>query len=410
MGRALPIDDADKRDFEPTMPPQLCDGLASALRPMGVAEVSACIIDTDDDRVEGCWTITEQGTAATDLPPPDAEHGPHAAMATIVKLNSEAPFDAIVTRQLDPCRWVLAWRVDLHRVGVAVARFHDPVDRLGEADTRLMRMICDTGMRSPDSEAGESGAEDVDIDLLHSRARALDTDGTIVAAVGAGALTAPSSSVAPSQVSVSHGAAPRVRRPPGVRSTQRRAAFGLLALYAVVAVSVAALDYHTDRVLVEFERVQSLADATLLQRLGDSLAAGDYGEVQAEVDKFEALDYFGAAVVVNARGLVVAKSGMARDVRMGDPVSTEAATGARQLDLGAAGAPKGSLVLLWAANGATTADDQALADAQAWVPALGVAICAAATAAVGWRWRRQLRQRWRALRRSRGGAEGPITV
>ena len=124
----------------------------------------------------------------------------------------------------------------------------------------------------------------------------------------------------------------------------------------VLALAVGALGYvqwHRSEALAsEARRLQALSEATLAQGIAAALERGDYGELQSELDRFEALRYFEAAVVANARGRVVAKSDTARDVRIGEVLKPESVAGSRAIDLPGGSAQGPGRLYVWPHRGA----------------------------------------------------------
>ena len=142
--------------------------------------------------------------------------------------------------------------------------------------------------------------------------------------------------------------------PPGTASwwgSSRRVVLAVLVLGLVVAGILLPLRQSSTSMRMELAQVQAQTDATMTQVVGNALAEGDYGEVQAELASFEALKYFESALVTNKRGRVIAAAGPIRGVRMGDPLTAVAARNARVIELnGSAGHHGQLLVWEWAAR------------------------------------------------------------
>ena len=273
-----PKPDSSQPDFSSTLPfpPASEEDKAHVFGALGVEAVRASMVDVESMECESSWRITESGGQ-----PEDTEHvadsGFPTAMATIVHLN-HASGDDTVTRKLDARRWAFAWRIDDRHVAVAEASYRTPRSEQSDADTKLVRMICDTGIRSGRFEAADAVNERMP--------EAAPAAGRGVAATMAGLL------------------------PPG---RKRLIAVVLLALYLVAAGVLYAIRQHTGELQAEAAQLQAQADSMMLQRLSGSLANGDYGEVQAELDEFSAARYFTGAVVTNARGRAVALAGEVRE-------------------------------------------------------------------------------------------------
>jgi hypothetical protein len=100
------------------------------------------------------------------------------------------------------------------------------------------------------------------------------------------------------------------------------AALAVLAaacLWLALGLAPQAQRQHTD---MQRERAHfaELSDKSLASNLGATLGHGDYGEVQDVLARHASLGLFDAAVVVNARGQVVAHAGPAPAPAMGEPL------------------------------------------------------------------------------------------
>lgn len=354
MSLALPIDPRDQLDFEPTQPPALADGVAFAFGPLGVEEVCASTVDTDSMAFESCWRITEKSGAIQAMPAQGRQGGFPVAMATIVHLN-DMPAEQILTRKLDPCRWVFAWHIDDRRVAVAEAKYRVARNEQTNADGALMRLICDSGIRAGRFATAEAVNDDTATAKATDSADRADTpDG---ASRGA---------AAPAPAISRRGRTPFVRQPShdrGLpeRSPAARAHTGadlgaprwsgrMLALaVSCVYVGMTALIAlsHRDTLLLRAEaaRLQATADATLRQRIDATFAPGNYAQLQLELDRLAALRHFSGAAVTNARGRTIAMAGEVRNVRMGDPIAKEIAASGRSLPLSSTGG--GAQLLVW---------------------------------------------------------------
>ena len=294
-----------------------CDVML-ALLPRELEAVRASLLDAGSMIRESSWTITEDGgVQEADL---DLDFA--RAMATIVHLS---PLDGrqTVTRRLAPQRWAFGWRIDESRVVVAEACYRGLARQApSDSDVALVRRLCDARI----SALGQSDAAPGDpmVPLLEAA-----NDQVIHPGGEAQVAQAPRpDDVAP---------------PPTARRQRRRAR--MLSGLCVLVLAAAGLGYaqwHRSEALAsEARRLQTLSEATLAQSLAAALARGDYGEVQSELDRFEALRYFDVAMVTNPRGKVVAKSDKARDVRIGGTLKPESVAGSRSIDLpdGAAQSP-----------------------------------------------------------------------
>ena len=283
--------------------------VALAFRREGLAALHASLLDAESMICESSWAITKDGSVQDSER--DLDFSP--AMVTIVRLN---PLGArqTVTRQLAPQRWAFGWRVDEHRVIVAEARYRAAHEAPSDADVALVRRLCDVRVRS----VGQTDAlndevvtlpEAANDQVLHPAAEGRQAEERRPA--GGGATPASSTS----------------------RSGRRWMLPGL-CLLALAAGGVGYVQWHRSEALAsEAQRLRALSEATLVQGIAAALDRGDYGELQSELDRFERLRYFDAAVVANARGQVVSKSDTARGVRIGEVLKPESVAGSRSIDL-----------------------------------------------------------------------------
>ncbi|HZF80446.1 MAG TPA: hypothetical protein VEZ89_11725, partial [Rubrivivax sp.] len=313
--------------------------MGSVFGALGVEEVCASMVDTDSMTFESCWRITVHGGVMRVTPAQGPESSFPAAMATIVHLN-HLPGEQIVTRKLDPCRWVFAWRIDDRRVAVAEANYREPRNEQTDADSSLMRLLCDSGMQTGQLETAEA-VNDHSSTLPPAKrptGKATHTTGaahagptttsTAPRTAGAPAMavmrtasipvvpTAPNSTVASRRRAKPDRAWPANDMPPAAPAASvwsyRMLVLAVFSVYAGIAALVA-LSHRDSTVLqAEAARLQARADATMRQRVDETLASGDYGEVQFELDRLAALKHFNGAAVTNARGRTVAVAGEVR--------------------------------------------------------------------------------------------------
>ncbi len=315
----------------------LSDEMALAFGPLGLAAIHASLLDAASMSRESSWTIAPDGVQEV-----DHDLGSARAMATIVHLNPPGDCETI-KRRLAPERWVFGWPLDERRVVVAEAHYRAPHEAPSEIDTALVRTLCDARLRLAET-AGPTviPADDV-----------VEVPGAANGQVLSPAAQAPVSRVAvpmptlPATAQATTLPATQDPPPPGgagpLPSWRRRRgrllAAGLLAA-AAVAVGLGYLQLHRSDVLTsETQRLQALSEATLTQSLVATLERGDYGELQFDLDRFEKLRYFDAAVVANARGQVVAKTESARGVRVGETIKPESVSGSRSIELRHGSAP-----------------------------------------------------------------------
>ena len=385
MSLALPVDPRDRLDFEPTQPPAPADEVAFAFGPLGVETVRTLTVDTESMAFESCWRITEKGGSIEAFPALDPEGGFPTAMATIVHLT-HSPSEHIITRKVDPWRWVFAWRIDARRVAVAEANYRVPRSEQTEADGALMRLICDAGIRAGRLNTAEAVND-------HSSLPAPVDIGVADHACAESGASATAPTTAPSLAVMRAGGIPFVRppadshrqeerrrpaadggstRPAGPRWSHRMLGLAVLVVFVGMAALIGQAQRNSGALHAEASRLQVLSDTTMQQRVGDTLALGDYGEVQVELDRLSILKHFNGAVVTNSRGRAVAMAGEVRDVRMGDLVAAEVAATARPLPLAAAGS--GAHLLVWDVEQAQSSGS--LASSSMLVLGLGVCVVA----------------------------------
>ena len=301
--------------------------VALAFRREGLAAIHACLLDAESMICESSWTITKDGSVQDSQR--DLDFAP--AMVTIVRLDPLGERQTLM-RQLAAQRWAFGWRVDEHRVVVAEARYRAAREAPGDADVALVRRLCDGRVRS----VSRTGAPNDDMATLP------DTPDDQLAPPGA------------------RGEAQE--RPPAVESAppatpaRRPGRKGwLLPGLSALALAAGGLGYvqwqHSATLASEARRLQALSEATLAQGIAAALEHGDYGELQAELDRFEKLRYFDAAVVTNASGRVVAKSDTARDVRIGQVLKPEPMPGSHVIDLPGSSAQGRGRLYVWPHRG-----------------------------------------------------------
>ena len=323
----------------------------------GIKSLHASMIDVESKACQSSWTIGDAGKRTTPDPDDGAASLP-SAMATIVYLNNVAR-EQTLTRRIDPQRWAFAWRVDEHHVAVAEACYRWPNNERTKADTAAVRQLCAAGI-----EAGK-----------FARAAAVDGPLPVPAPHAEAALAAP---------------LPEVRKPPAkltYRLAQRLRWLLLAVLGLAGAVSLlAGLQLASSRE-GEAQRLRSLADGAMTQQLARVLATGDYGEVQADLDTFEGLNYFRGAMVVDARRRAVARAGAVPASRIGQALGAAAAADARIVPLKAAGADTDGLLLIWGPE--TLSPGVSNIERALFVACLLLTMTALAGAALMWRQRQR---------------------
>jgi hypothetical protein len=173
-------------------------------------------------------------------------------------------------------------------------------------------------------------------------------------------------------------------------------AFAVLSVYAGMAILVALSHRDSAALQAEAARLQARADATMRERVDDTLARGDYGEVQFELDRFSALKHFNGAAVTNARGRTVAVAGEVPNARMGSVLPPEVVATGRSMPLASTGGE--AQLVVWDLERLQVRTPLASSTL-----VLGLGVCAAATVAAMFVARRQRRD----LQQSRD-AEPPV--
>lgn len=374
-----PFQRLSEEDFVPTHPPDLhgeARAPSSVLVAPGVEALRCWLLDAESLEVVRRWRRDRSGSASGADDESSLSLGLAAPMATIVKLNPQPAAETLV-RRLDGLCWVIAWRVDEHRIAVLHVRDRLPLFEQGRPDVARLR------------ELGESGLGVAPADGLAAAAAPAGPAGP--AARAGRVRAAPMVSMAPGPETGETGPAPSgaaTARPappnPFVASsgTPPRSGLLLLALLCLAAAVLFTAAYRQAAALeAESLRLQQQAEATMGARLGEVLAGGDYGEVQEVLDGFASLQYFEAAVVVNARRRAVAAAGDVNGVRMGVPLPPEQVDGARAIALGGGGMPSIGELLTWGQAGTPSSR---LASPKAWLIA-GAALGAAALLGAAWR-------------------------
>lgn len=283
-----------------TLSPALSRDMALMFGQLGVQSFRASVVDLESMAYQSVWSITEQGEVNDEHPERGLDSAFPGAMATIAQLR-QASAEHTVVRKLSPRHWAFAWRIDDRHVAVAEARYRDRRDLQSDADTALVRLICDTGIRAGHGEAPATAAAASD-DIPQLMWPQVD----------------------------------RRRSPRG--ASRGRLTVILVGLTALLALSVALLAIPAARdqsssQQTEAARFLTMADSTMTQNLSAMMATGDYGDVQTTLSSFESLGYFDSAVVTNARQKVIAIAGAATGARIGDGVPPALAGSAQVFDL-----------------------------------------------------------------------------
>jgi len=276
--------------------PALVEDIGHIFRQLGLESCRASVIDMGSLAFQGVWAVSDSGEAADPNPNLPLDSQFPGAVSSITQLAQASTRETVVQR-LSPRHWSLAWRIDDGHVVVAEVRYADPRAMLGQIDTALVRVVCDTGIR-----AGLLDTEDDDDNAEAARQR--------------GSMVWPPS-----------GDRRRRRRPPTVMRWSLGLALGGAALALWLA--VAALP----QLAGESANGRSMADRTLVHHVSLAMATGDYGEVQHVLSTFESLGYFQAAAVTNARQKLVSLAGNLPGLRIGEEVPARPRAAGQPLEL-----------------------------------------------------------------------------
>ncbi len=284
-----------------SLSPALSRDMALMFGQLGVQSFRASVVDLESMAYQSVWSITEQGEVSDDHPERGLDSAFPGAMATIAQLRQASAVHTVV-RKLSPRHWAFAWRIDERHVAVAEARYRDRRDLQSDADTALVRLICDTGIRAGNGDSAIAATTAAD-DIPQLMWPQVDR-----------------------------------RRAARAGASRGRMAVILVGLTALLALSVALLAIPAARDQTANQKSESsrflvMADSTMTQNLSAMLATGDYGDVQTTLSSFESLGYFDGAVVTNARQRVIAIAGAATGARIGDTVPASLAGAAQVFDL-----------------------------------------------------------------------------
>lgn len=252
--------------------------IADIARQLGVRSVRASIVELATMNLGLVWSFADQA-------PSPADSSFSTTPSSFSGLFDMLPGESLV-RRLSPRRWAFAWRLDGDRAVFGEAHFVERRDELGRTDTALLRLVCDSGIRS---------------------IAVLDRDD------------------ADSPEAADHmGPVPADRRVRSRATARDRAVLGCAVLATLLAgwLALGMLPQWQRSSAAQTERIGQLtrrADATVSNRLAAALATGDYGEVQSELASMQSLGYFAEAVVTNARHRVVASAGPV----VGQPIGSE---------------------------------------------------------------------------------------
>lgn len=303
--------------------PMLARDMALMFSQIGILSLRASVVDMESMAFQPAWSISDRGEVAEDPLNRGLDSAFPAAMATIAQMGVLSPEHTVV-RKLSPRHWAFAWRIDDRHVAVAEARYRDQRDMQTDADTALVRLICDNGIRAGQADAAAGNGRQTQVVAGDAGHRPQPVwPGTDRRGLGALAGVSPLNLVL---VLVS----------------------AMLALWlALVAIPWARSDALA--LQAEVARVHDMSNGSMAQILATTLATGDYGEVQAALSSFASPGYFQAAAVTNARQRIISMSGVVKDARIGDPVPPGLVASATVMDL-SIGAERYGQLLTWGAR------------------------------------------------------------
>jgi hypothetical protein len=333
----------------------LVSDLARMFRELGVQFLRASVVRMSSMAFQAAWSISDHGEVSDGPADRGLDSVFPGASQTINQLARSATDDTLV-QKLSPRQWAYGWRLDDENALICEVHYRDRRDSVSDIDSAMVRLVCSASLR------GSLAAVPVSVEDEASAA----------------------------WPAVERRASPQL---PWTRAVAMMLATGAALLSAWLMVSP--LPTARDALGVQqaqLDRLTKAADGALMHGLAVAMATGDYGEVQTELSQFHALDYFGAAAVVNERGRVVALDGPMAGVRIGDPLAVPLAGAPRTLPLALGTQSYGQVVLTPATSAprASNGSDQA-ADAQTaltdirWSAGLLVLICSLAACALAFR-------------------------
>ena len=277
--------------------PQLMTALFGQI---GIASIRAAVIDLASMDMQSSWSLSAHKDAHNEAAEAAAPDSAFIAARDAGASLRDAPPEYTMVRKLSPRVWSFAWRASPERMVIAEARYRDRRDALDDTDTALVRLIFLSFSQPGESEEGQPAAgmsqlEWPAVDRRRGRnwRAQLRSHRFALMLLGCGALLAL-----------------------------------WLALFALPAASDRA---HAQQ--AEAVRLQTMADKTLAEHLAAALAAGDYGELQAQLSIFHTLGYFPRAVVLNARQRVVATAGTGGEAPIGAAAPAALSSAAKAMPL-----------------------------------------------------------------------------
>lgn len=333
------------------------DDMARMFRNLGVVSFRAVVVDIDSLVFHSSWAIHSTGALHDSAFEASLEGAFPNAAGTMAQLSA-VPIASTLVQRMSPRRWVFAWRIDERRAVMAMAHFLEGRMAMAAVDTAVVRLVCDAGIQADLALPQRSAAE-----------------------------PAASGPVWP-QVERRRRVVPRWIRLPALL---------LVCLCTLLAgwltlVSLPQTRHDAAQRDTELDRLQTMADRTMVRSVAAALGSGDYGEVQLALSGFAALGYFDQAVVTNTDHRVVAFVGTVGGVRIGDAAPLDLLRRATHQPLMQGSAPNGQLLIL---RPPVASAQQRVIDRLMWpsVLALVTGACAALLMAARWPRRRAPRPR-----------------
>ncbi len=358
-------------DFVDTLPPEvsivhtpaleraLLKDVARTFELLGVESFRASVVEVESMQLDSQWSISELGevtTGSANVLLDSSFPGASAALDQLEDVDS----NKTLTQQLNPERWRLSWRMDKEHAIVTEVRFHERRDGIIEMDIALLRLICSMGVQMVEESGPSSDAPSPGMVWPHRERRA----NVRVAAPKPQVPSSTSPSMAP-LASIKPETA--TSKSPGTSWH----AMLLLMLSVVITGWMAIVAAPREREItsaqqLEISRLRAMSQETMVVELSIAMVSGDYGQVQVVLSSFGSLGYFTGAVVTNGRQRVVALSGRAERLRIGDAVPPEVARTSQAFDLKLGSQPHGQLLLVPAPQPIASASPFALLGWLAW--------------------------------------------
>jgi hypothetical protein len=272
---------------------------------MGLQTLRVSLLKGGSFDAQSSCLIGEQGLVqdADALRPLDSAF-PGGAAHLSELMNQPEVFTSV--RKLSPRQWQLAWRLEDQQTVMAEAKFHDKRDALSDADTAVLRLVCNSSLRRSRDGTKQNKADEP------------------------GLLVWP-------QVDRRKAAAP------SLPAWLAAALLGLTVLCCawLLFVALPQSAQGTQALQGEYNR---LREGTMTRSLSAALATGDYGDVQSALQNCLELAQLESAVVVNDKQRTVAMVGALKNQRIGEAVVPAYAAAAKVLKLATGSQKHGELL------------------------------------------------------------------